>query len=954
MMPDGSSQVDAQHCPVPAVRGGIVPRPGLVERLGRAARVSQISAPAGSGKTFLLRSWLYESGIADSVAWVTVPRGGADPQQFWISVLDALRETIPGSKLVRPLTSAPELEGWAVVERLLEDLEPLEDPLWLVIDDLHELRAADALDQLELLVMRAPADLRFRLATRRDARLGLHRLRLEGELTEIRTADLRFTLDEARALFAAAGIELPSAAVAALVQRTEGWAAGLRLAALSLAGHPDPERFAAEFSGSERTVAEYLLAEVLDQQSEPVRRLLLRTSVCERITGELADILTGEPGGERILQDLEDAGAFVVSLDARRSAFRYHQLFADLLQLELRRAEPAELDTLHRSSAGWFAAHGYPVQAVRHAQAAQAWSLAAHLLSDHCLGLVLNGQVATAHELLAGFPAGVAAADPELTVLMASDELFRRSLDAAERHLVRAEQEMTSVPVDRQGRFQVNLAIMRLLLAQRRGDLPAVAKEAQRLLTPGDSADAALPGRHRDLRALALVNLGTAELWALRASEAERHLEQGADLARWTGRPWLGVSALAHGGWALSFRSFGLAAERFLQAIELAQEHGWTEEPVVAPAYAGLGAIRVWQMRLEEAEALLGQAERALRDDVEPAAGVVLHQARGMLELAYGRDGQAMAAFKAAEQAADMLVAAHPRSAPMRAHMTQALVRLGDTRRAERALAEQDESPRGETRNAVAALRLAQGDPQAAAAELAPVLDGSAPVTNLGWMSQAFLLEAIARDALGDPAAAGRALEHALDLAEPNGAVFAFLLHPAPELLRGHARRGTVHATLIAEILGLLAGNQPASPRGEPDRLHEPLSRTEARILRFLPTNLSAPEIAGQLSVSVNTVRTHMRHVYEKLGAHSRTEAVEQASNLGLLALSSRRALPGWPARASRKPFRHATLYRARLMLANENTHRMASRMESARTAGKSPMNPEATPTPTTGTISPQ
>jgi LuxR family maltose regulon positive regulatory protein len=858
MMPDGSSQVDAQHCPVPAVRGGIVPRPGLVERLSRAARVSQISAPAGSGKTFLLRSWLYESGVADSVAWVTVPRGGADPQHFWISVLDALRDTIPGSKLVRPLTSAPELDGWAVVERLLEDLEPLEDPLWLVIDDLHELRAADALDQLELLVTRAPANLRFRLASRRDARLGLHRLRLEGELTEIRTADLRFTLDEARVLFAAAGIELPSAAVASLVQRTEGWAAGLRLAALSLAGHPDPERFAAEFSGSERTVAEYLLAEVLDQQSEPVRRLLLRTSVCERITGELADMLTGEPGGERILQDLEDAGAFVVSLDARRSAFRYHQLFADLLQLELRRAEPAELDTLHRAAAGWFAAHGYPVQAVRHAQAAQAWSLAARLLSDHCLGLVLDGQVATAHELLAGFPAGVAAANPELTVLMAGDELFRRSLDAAERRLLRAEQEMTSVPADRQGRFQVNLAIMRLLLAQRRGDLPAVAEEAQRLLTPDDSADAALPGRHRDLRALALVNLGTAELWALRASEAERHLEQGADLARWIGRPWLGVSALAHGGWALSFRSFGLAAERFLQAIELAQEHGWTEEPVVAPAYTGLGVIRVWQMRLEEAEALLGKAERALRGDVEPAAGVVLHQARGMLELA---------------------------------------------------LAEQHESPRGETRNAVAALRLAQGDPQAAAAELAPVLDGSAPMTNLGWMSQASLLEAIAHDALGDPAAAGQALEHALDLAEPNGAVFAFLLHPAPELLRGHARRGTAHATLIAEILGFLAGNQPASPCGEPDRLHGPLSRTEARILRFLPTNLSAPEIAGQLSVSVNTVRTHMRHVYEKLGAHSRTEAVEQASNLGLLALSSRRLLPGSPSRASREPFiRHATL----------------------------------------------
>jgi LuxR family transcriptional regulator, maltose regulon positive regulatory protein len=889
MAPVGSSQLDARRCPVPAVRGGIVSRPGLFERLGRAARVSQISAPAGSGKTFLLRAWLFESGLADSAAWVTVPSEGQDPQQFWISILDALRDTIPGSKLVRPVTGAPELDGWAVVERLLEDLEPLENPLWLVIDDLHELRSAQALAQLELLVMRAPTDLRFLLATRSGARLGLHRLRLAGELTEVRTTDLRFTLDEGRALFAAAGVELPSSAVTALVRRTEGWAAGLRLAALSLSGHPDPERFAAEFSGSERTVAEYLLAEVLDHQSEPVRQLLLRTSVCERISGELADLLTHGPGGERILQDLEDAGAFVVSLDARRSWFRYHQLFADLLQLELRRAEPAELDTLHRAAAGWFAAHGYRVEAIRHAQAAQDWRLAGRLLSDDFLGLVLDGQGATAHEFLAGFPAEVVAADPKLTVLMAADELFRRSLDAAERHLARAGQEMMSAPADRHGYFQVNLAIMRLMLAQRRGDLPAVVEEAQPLLAPDDAADTVLPGRCQDLRALALVSLGTAELWAFRGSEAERHLEQGADLARGIGRPWLGVSALAYGAWAAGFRSFGLAAERYLQAIELAEEHGWTEEPVVAPAYAGLGALRVWQMRLEEAEALLEHAERALRGEVEPAVGVVLHQARGMLELARGRDGQAMAAFKAAERVAGLLVASHPLSTPLRAQMVQTLIRLGDIRRAEQALAGLDETGRGERRNALAVLRLAQGDPQAATAALAPVLDGSASVTDVGWMSQAFLLEAIARDALGDPVAAGRALEHALDLAESNGAVFAFLLHPAPELLQCHARRRTTHAALIAEILGLLTDGKPATRRDEPDRLREPLSRSEVRVLRFLPTNLSAPEIAGQLSVSVNTIRTHMRHLYEKLGAHSRTEAVEQARNLGLLAPSSRK-----------------------------------------------------------------
>jgi len=311
-------------------------------------------------------------------------------------------------------------------------------------------------------------------------------------------------------------------------------------------------------------------------------------------------------------------------------------------------------------------------------------------------------------------------------------------------------------------------------------------------------------------------------------------------------------------------------------------------------------------MRLEEAAELLEHAERALRGEVEPAAAVVLHQARGMLELACGQDARALAAFRTAERLSGLLVAAHPRSIPMRAHMLQTLVRMGETTRAEQGLASPDETSRGELRIALAVLRLAQRDPDAATAALAPVLDSSAPVTNPGWMTQAFLLEALARDGLGDPVAAGRALESALDLAEPDGAVFAFVLHPAPQLIERHARHRTAHASLIAEILGLLrqgpgpggyggAGSPPSS--AVPGRivtprvtaLREPLTESETRVLRYLPTNLPGPEIAGELSLSVNTVRTHMRHLYEKLGAHTRTEAVERARAQGLLAPSSRR-----------------------------------------------------------------
>jgi LuxR family transcriptional regulator, maltose regulon positive regulatory protein len=347
-------------------------------------------------------------------------------------------------------------------------------------------------------------------------------------------------------LLAAAGVELARPALGMLYERTEGWAAGLRLAALSLAGHPDPERFAVEFSGSERTVAEYLLAEVLDRQSAEVRWLLLRTSVLEQVNGELADLLTGGLGGEGVLHELEQAGAFVVSLDAARSWFRYHYLFADLLQLELRRTEPEEVAALHDTAAGWFARRGFPVEAIRHTQAARDWGLAARLLADHWPGLYLDGQAVTVHSLLAAFPAKVRAADAELAALAAADELTQGSLEAAVRYLELAERESASVPEGRRGQAQVLLGIVRLLLARQHGNPSAVAEQAQRLQALAEAPNAAQPGLGNELRALALISLGITAFWAARCEEAQRHLEQGVALARRIGRPYLELTGLAY------------------------------------------------------------------------------------------------------------------------------------------------------------------------------------------------------------------------------------------------------------------------------------------------------------------------------------------------------------------------------------------------------------------------
>ena len=671
-------------------------RRGLFGRLAGAGRVAVVSAPAGSGKTVLLRSWIGAAGLEGRAAWVPVEAGERDGQRFWLSVVDALRATSAGSELVRGLSAAPELDGWAVVERLLKDLARLDERVWLVVDDVHELGSAEARRQLELLLLRGPEELRFVLATRQGVRLGLHRLRLEGELTEIRGGDLRFSLAEARELFGSAGVELPDPALGMLYGRTEGWAAGLRLAALSLAGREDPGGFAAEFSGSERTVAEYLVAEVLERQSERVRRLLLVTSVLDRVNGELADLLAGGSGGERVLQELEEANAFVVSLDAARSWFRYHRLFADLLRLELRRAAPGEVAGLHRAAAGWLADRGFAVEAIRHAQAAGDWELAVRLLAGHWPGLLLDGQAGTAHELLAGFPARVAAADAELAALAAADELARGSLEAAERHLGVAERGSASVPEGRRGQARVLLGVVRLSLARQRGDLPAVAEEARRLqavaeapdAAQGDLAPAAQPGLGEELRALALINLGIAEFGAALLEEAEPHLEQGVMLARRIGRPFLEFSGLAYRATLEMTRSLAAAAERGRQAVELARQHGWTDEPAAGITYMALGAVLAWQGRPGEAEPWIQRAERTVRPEAEPAAALLVLYVRGLVELERGRDREALAAFQAAERLARRLVAPHLLEPRVQAMLLLTLVRLGETERAGQVLAD--------------------------------------------------------------------------------------------------------------------------------------------------------------------------------------------------------------------------------------------------------------------------
>ena len=547
----------------------LIDRGDLLAALDRAAagKVTIISAPAGSGKTSLLRAWAGRPGRPHRLAVVQVQRNQQDAQQFWLALLDAVRHVSGPASRAEALAATPGFDGRAMVDRVLAELADHHGRVILVIDDLHELSSPEALAQLTRLLTNLPPHVHAMLATRRDLRLRLHQLRLAGELAEIRAADLRFTERETRELLDASGIALSHAGAALLHQRTEGWAAGLRLAAISLAGHPDPERFVAGFSGSNRTVAEYLLAEMLERQPDDVQLLLLRTSLLDRVNGELADLLTGRPGSERILLELEDANAFVVSLDPERTWFRYHHLFGDLLRLELRRALPEEVPGLHRRAAEWLIQHGQVVDGIRHTQAAGDWPGAARLLADHSFSMTLDGQTQTIQALLRAFPPGVD--HPELALVHAMGDLAQGRLDAAAAHLAAAERYAETAPPGRQRRLHVAIASLKLSLAGRRGHFAGVIEQAKFLASPvtGQSDEDIALGS--DLRAVALMNLGIVEAWSLGLPDAERHLREGAVLARRIGRPYLEVACLAQLGFASKIRPFVTTRRRCQEALEL-------------------------------------------------------------------------------------------------------------------------------------------------------------------------------------------------------------------------------------------------------------------------------------------------------------------------------------------------------------------------------------------------
>lgn len=867
---------------------GLLARARLFEMLdaGVDRPVTLVSAPPGSGKTTLVRSWLAARKARTALAWVDVRRDESDPSHFWGQVLDAARSSgvVSTDSALATLVPTTLAESAELLGHLIVGLHRIDEPLVLVLDDIHHLRSAEALAGLETLLADAPPALHVVLTSRRDPRIGLHRLRLSGRLTEIRAANLEFTTDEAGKLLQEAGVSVADTDVARLHERTEGWATGLRLAALSLARHPSPEQFVAEFAGSERTVADYLLGEVLLSQPAEVRDLLLRTCILDRVNGELADLLTGRKDGHRLLHELAEANALVVAVDVGRTSFRYHQLLLDLLRLDLRRELPGEIEGLHGRAARWYADRGEAIEATRHARRAGDWDLACELLGRHWVQLLLDGEESTLTSLLDGLPEGLAAADAEVATMLAADRLRHAEWGEADAWLDSARRTIGAVPEDRRTRAEAALATVQLFRARQVGGVEDVVDEAdgavEVYLNTAEQGGA-------DLGALAVLNLGIAKAWTFRFEGAERDLERALVLGRSIGRPYVEIGCLtALGNVATLTERIELGEKRLRDAIAVAERVGWTTHPLVGAAYMGLASTLLDRGMLAEGEQWLDRADGILTRAPEPPASVGLRHAQGMLAMGRGRFDDALAAFQEGERLVGVLHAPHVLASLERPWQLRARLGLGDIETVREALA--DAPATAEWCNLAARLHLVAGEPEEALTALAPVHAGAAEAIHVNFNIEAWLLDALAHRVLGDRSATVRSTEKALALAEPDGRCGMVLTIPGvQELLREHPVHQTAHASHLRLLCDLLAGVEPESAV-TPTTLEEPLKERELAVLRFLSTNLTAGEIGNELFLSVHTVKTHMRKLYAKLGVHTRAEAVQQGRALGLLAPARR------------------------------------------------------------------
>jgi LuxR family maltose regulon positive regulatory protein len=881
--PAGAARQAALGPPPPPP--GLIVRERLARKLTRSAAhpFTLVAAPPGAGKTTLVAAWTAAGQAPGPVAWVSFDGVPARRRAVWTRIAEALAGAEPAlAGLAFPASGSIE----AALGELRERLDALEHPVVLVLDDFQDVGTEAFATDIDRLLAVPPRWLRLVVLTRHDPLMRLQRLRVGGTMTDLRMRDLAMTEGEAAALLGACGASVARHDATTLWHRTEGWAAGLRLAGLTLRGHADPAAFVAAFAGDDAAVADYLVDEVLSRRPAAEREFLLRTSIVDELSGDLADAMTGDSDGDAVLRRLALEGAMVTALEEPRGAFRFHPLLRDLLRARLVHAHRGEVGRLHRRAAIWLAAHGDVRRALRHALAAGDGALTARIAADGWIRVYLEGGIDELRALVEELPAEATRGDPGLALALAASRAEDGNVAQADEALAAAEAAAGAVRPERAAQFSAMLGIVLMRRARLHGDLVAALARARALID-----DDRLRTLHpRGLRALGLANLGIAELWVGERGAATRDLEAASAAARESGLPY--VAALAHAHLALLAGFEGrlrLAVDRAQKAIELVEAHGFTRTSAAAAAYLVRGGVELaWddahasELSLRAASAaLVACPERALAGTLAVMESKVL-ALRGDLDAALAR--LRLATFEAGDDPPDGM------DVGLVAQEGLLLHALGDAAEAEalleRRVAEHDGA---DVRVALARLRLVAGRVDDALTLVGPVAAMSPSASVRVW---GLATEAIARDALLDHDGAGNALERALDFAEPRGLRRPFLAVGAPlrPVLRRQIRRETAHRALVAELLeGLDRSRDDRTTRHDAELL-DPLSERELTVLRYLPTMMSNTEIAAELFVSVNTVKTHLKQIYRKLDVTSRRDAVRRARAGRLLSPGRREA----------------------------------------------------------------
>ena len=892
---------------VPQPQPGFVPRPRLTRALGDGLARGRllVCAPAGFGKTALLADWARDGGRR--VAWLGLDGGDSDPARFWRYAVAALDRVRPG--LAGRVGPAPSRSFEGLVTALINELavDPGQDEVLLVLDDYHVVDSGPVHESVAFLLENLPPGLRVVVSGRADPPLPLARLRARGQLAELRAEDLRFTSEEAAALLGeAAGPGLPAAAAQELAARTEGWAAGLRLAGLSLRGHADPAGFVAAFSGSHRFVLDYLADEVLDGQTEPVRAFLLETSVLERLSGELGDAVTGRVGSQAMLENIERAGLFLVPLDEVRGWWRYHHLFADLLRARLQAEQPpGRVQALHRAAAAWSQEHGLADDAVRHALAAGDGAWAARLVERHVEELLGRSEGATLRRWLSALPGQAVRDRPRLCLAQAYGaamgfqlEALEAQLDAAQRAFAVSGDEPYADPAGRPWSVLANvpaaIALLRASLARLRGDAALAADYNREALDRLGEDDWLLGFFVR-------WNQAATDWLAGRLGQAERGLAEVL-AERWAAGEFfagflpmrvsydLGEVQRARG-------HLDAAVATYRQALDTPGPS--TGAGLTGPAHVGLAQVLYERNELTAAldHATIGVALcRQLTFTASLATGLAV---LARIRHALGDSAGAAAAMAEAGQ-----VELSPQVVslfnPVPAQRARLLLAQGDVPAAAQwataaGLSPDDEPdyPREAAYLVLARMLLAQDQVGPALALLQRLLGAAAGQGRTGSVIEIQALRALALAAGGDRAGAGGALTEALALAGRHGYVRVLADEGAPMralLARLAAARPDQQRRIDPGYLAALrracgepgAAPPPAAGAVRPG-LPEPLTDRELEVLQLIAAGKSNQRIAHDLVVALDTVKKHVTHVLGKLGAANRTEAVARARQLGLI-----------------------------------------------------------------------